>query len=188
MFKLKFIIILLFLPSGFGLLWHSFSINNLSEQLISFAFFVFCLEQAKMAFIDVKPCIFRLDNVQNSNLNLSYFFIVVIITIVIELFGFYFALFNVGWGAIFVLISQIWFNCFAQVKINEIDNQPIQYYFSDKIIVLGADFLCLLLMGLWIMNIYPLTIAFVMLFLTVSFIGVKYYFRLTQCANHILNS
>lgn len=173
MFWLNLIIFLLFFPASKGLLWQSFTLNNLSDQLISFAFFLFSLEQARMAVIDLKPCFFDKNHFSSSVF--INFYIVTIITLIIELFGFYWALFSLGWGAIFVLISQFWFNCFAQVRIIETENIIIQdYTFSDKIIVLCADIIALILMSLWLINIFPLTISFGVLALTLIFGVVKY--------------
>lgn len=173
MFWLNLTIFLLFFPTSLGLLWQSFSLNNLSDQLISFAFFLFSLEQARMAIIDLKPCLFDKNKLQKSvYIN---FYIVIFTTLIIELYGFYLALFSLGWGAIFVLISQLWFNCFAQIKVTETENVMIQdYTFSDKIIVLSADVIALILMSLWVMNFYPLTIALGMLTITLTFGTLKY--------------
>ncbi|BAQ66368.1 hypothetical protein [Geminocystis sp. NIES-3709] len=164
---------MLFFPASLGLLFHSFTLNILSDQLISFAFFLFSLEQARMAVIDLKPCLFK-ENMENE-LQYSSFYIVIIVTLVIELFGFYLALFSLGWGAIFVLISQLWFNFFSPVKVIEQENIKIQNYaFSDKIIILFADVIALILMTLWLINFYPLTIAFIMLGFTMIFGIIKY--------------
>ncbi|MBL1210967.1 hypothetical protein [Geminocystis sp. GBBB08] len=173
MFGLNLIIIILFFPASFGLLWQSFSLNNLSAQLISFAFFLFSLEQARMAVIDLKPCIFSKNCFQSTVF--IKFYLVIITTLIIELFGFYLALFSLGWGAIFVLISQFWFNCFAPVKIRETENITIQDYpFTDKIIILAADTIALILMSLWLINIFPLIISISILALTLIFCFVKY--------------
>lgn len=173
MLWLRVSLFFLFFPASFGLLWQSLTLNNLSEQLISFAFFLFSLEQARMAFIDITS--YYMGKLNNVNDNLSKFLFVIISTITIELFGFYLALFSLGWGAIFVLISLIWFNSLAPLKVLEIDNFSLtDYSVSDKIIILLADIICIVLMSLWVINFYPLTIAFIILFITLTFAGVKY--------------
>ncbi|WP_017296153.1 hypothetical protein [Geminocystis herdmanii] len=202
MLWLKVCLFILFFPASFGLLWQSLTLNNLSEQLISFSFFLFSLEQARMAFVDITS--YSLGKSNNSynydiltqeikqesqkvnltsqdtifdgeNNNLSQFLFVIISTIIIELFGFYLSLFSLGWGAIFVVISLIWFNSLAPLKVLETDKFSLtNYTFSDKIFILFADFICLVLMSLWVINFYPLTIAFIILFITLTFAGVKY--------------
>lgn len=204
MLWLKVSLFLLFFPASFGLLWQSLTLNSLSEQLISFSFFLFSLEQARMAFIDITSySIEKLNNLcyhtvntlaqdvkqksQTVNLtsrdiifeekhdNLYQFLFVIISTIIIELFGFYLALFSLGWGAIFVLISLIWFNSLAPLKVIDTDKFSLtNYNFADKIMILFADIICVVLMSLWVINVYPLTIAFIILFITLTFASVKY--------------
>lgn len=204
MLWLKVSLFLLFFPASLGLLWQSLILNNLSEQLISFAFFLFSLEQGRMAFIDItsyftgKTQNLLLDNItiysqemkqesqtlnfpspqkfyEDKNNNLSQFLFVVILTIIIELFGFYFALFFLGWGAIFVLISQVFFNIFAPLKVLEAKKISLtNYNFSDKATILLADTICLILMSLWVVNFYSLTISVIILLITLTFAGVKY--------------
>lgn len=198
MLWLKVCLFILFFPASFGLLWQSLILNNLSEQLISFSFFLFSLEQARMAFIDITSyTVGKSNNLYNydiltqesqiinltsqdtifhsENDNLSQFLFVIISTIIIELFGFYLALFSLGWGTIFVVISLIWFNTLAPLKVLETGEFSLTNYpFSDKVMILFADIICLVLMGLWVINFYPLIIAFMILFITLTFAGVKY--------------
>lgn len=204
MLWLKVSLFLLFFPASFGLLWQSLILNSLSEQLISFSFFLFSLEQARMAFIDItsysvgksknlgnytittlpqeiKQKAQTLDFTSQDNIfdgendNLSQFLFVIISTIIIELFGFYLALFFLGWGAIFVLISLVWFNSLAPLKVLDINDFSLtNYNFSEKIMILFADIICIVLMSLWVINFYPLIIAFIILFITLTFAGVKY--------------
>lgn len=173
MLWLKLIIFLLFVPASVGLLWQSFSINILSHQLISFAFFLFSVEQARMAVVDLKYY-YLAKNDQDKKI-LFQFLLVIILTIVIELCGFYWALFSVGWGAFLVIVSQLYFNLFAPLKVVEGENISLENYkISEKKAVLFADFIPLFLMALWLMNFYPLIIAFIILGITLTFGFVKY--------------
>lgn len=173
MFRLKLIIFLLFFPASLGLLWQSFTMNILSAQLISFTFFLFTLEQAKMTVIDLKSYYYAKKS--HNNDQVSKFLWVIITTIIIELSGFYLALFYLGWGGILVLISLIWFNLLAPLKVIEFENFKVKdYCFSEKIPLLAADFFVLLLMCLWLINFYPLIIAFILLLITLTFTGIKY--------------
>lgn len=196
---LKVCLFILFFPASFGLLWQSFTSNSLSEQLISFSFFLFSLEQARMAFIDLKSySVAKSENLYNyhkltkkspsinllsqntilasENHNLSQFLLVTVSTIIIELSGFYLALFSIGWGAISVLISLIWFNIFSPLKVIDSDKFSLtNYLFYDKIMILLADFICLMLMSLWIINVYPLVIALIILLITLIFAVIKYH-------------
>lgn len=172
MFWLKFIIFLLFFPVGLGLLYNSLSENILSHQLISFTFFLFSIEQARMAVVDLKH--YHLDK-NNDHHNLSKFLKVIIITIIIELLGFYGALFYVGSGAFLVMISQLFFNFFAPLKVVEGENISLQNYpLSEKVAVLLADSIPVMLMILWLMNFYPVIMASIILGITLTFGMVKY--------------
>ncbi|NCO75997.1 MAG: hypothetical protein GW795_05575 [Cyanobacteria bacterium] len=173
MFRLKLIIFLLFFPVGLGLLWQSFNLNILPDQLISFTFFLFSIEQARMAVIDLQS--YYLTKKETENKVLFQFFLVILTTIIIELCGFYWALFSVGWGAFLVIVSQIWFNFFAPLRVVETSNILLQNYnFTEKIAVLFADSIPLFLMILWLINVYPLTISLAILAITLTFVCVKY--------------
>jgi hypothetical protein len=126
-----------------------------------------------MALVDLRSYYLAKKDIDNQVR--SQFLVVIIITIIIELCGFYWALFSVGWGALLVIISQIWFNCFAPLRVVEDENTRLQKYnFPEKIAVLFADFIPLFLMVLWLINFYPLTIAFIILSITLVFGFVKY--------------
>jgi len=179
-FLINILIFLLFFPASFGLLWQTFTIDNLSSQLISFAFFLFSLEQARMAFLDLRGLFVSYQKI-NRQLFLIFVF-VFLLTILIELYGFYLSLFSLGWGAIFVLLSQIWFNLFAPIKLNNDDKLTFHnYYFKEKISVLITDIIGLILMMLWTFNIGKLIISIVMVILTSLFLLIKYSNPLSNC-------
>lgn len=63
----------------------------------------------------------------------------------------------------------------SPLKVVEAANISLQTYsFSEKIAVLFADLIPLFLMALWLMNFYPLIIAFMILGITLTFGFVKY--------------
>ncbi len=160
---INFIILALFLPAGIGLFWEALLSVELSSKLIAIAFFVFCLEQARMAIIDYK----FYKEAQNlyKNSQLPKFKNTLIITIIIELIGFYLANFHLGLGAILVLLSQILFNCFAGIKFNQNNHYLVieKGNIYHRKIELLADLIALLLMSFWTLNIYSLAIAITMI-------------------------
>ncbi len=147
--------------------------DDLSDRFISLGFFLFCLEQCRMAIIDLS--FYGLAKNSFNNQFLSSYYIVLIFTIILELSGFYSSLFSLAIGAIVVLLSQVWFNCFAGIKISienkvRVDKWGIKCRLGE----LGGDFLGLILVGLWSLNIYPMIMASLMLTMTLVYGFLKY--------------
>lgn len=172
--SLQIILITFFTPASMGLLWQTFTNDILSAQLLYFAFFLFSLEQISTAFIDLSS--YFQEKTQDRYSQLSIFLSIVIITIIIELFGFYFALLSLGWGSIIVLISQFFFNLFAPLKVIPNQDKIIlqSYSLSDKLSLLLVDSIVILLITLWFNNIYPLFIGFFILLIMLIFMMIKY--------------
>ncbi len=166
-------IFLFFFIAGLGLLYQIIFNQNLSSKLIAIGFFFICIDQARMAVIDLKN--FSIVEKYLENENLTNFYKLTIITIIIELFGFYLAAFSIGIGAIFVLLSQIYFNSLVTIELHT--NQEIQVKQKnqqDKILMLIIDSLGLMLISLWLLNIYPLLISLILLIIVISYEIVKY--------------
>lgn len=169
----KLIIFSLFFPASLGLFWQIFNSPNLSSQLITIAFFLFCLEQARMAVEDLKLYHQAHILIPNDD-RLTRFKVILIMTIAIELLGFYLASIYLGIGAIFVLLSQFIFNSLAGIKINF--NSDIickDSKINQRIPELLANFLCLLLILFWMLNLYPLIIAIVIISVIIIYGIVK---------------
>jgi hypothetical protein len=180
-----FIVALLFLPAALGLLaraigylsWHN-TAPEVSVCLLSLATFLICLEQARMAAVDLQQ-ISRLQ-AHAQNPSLRQFRQITLTTIVLELVGFYISILWLGWGALTVLLSQVWFNLFAGVQLQPQAALPIQPYGALKRLpVLLADSLGLLLVGLWLASIWPIEAAGLLLSLVLLYAGIKYLLPLT---------
>lgn len=173
MLSINIIIFLLFFPASFGLLWQAINIHNLSAQLIAIGFVLLCIDQAKMAAIDLQKALLIKKKRQDDRLDT--FYQITIITIIMELFGFYIAYFRLGWGAIFVLLSQVYFNSFVNINLStkeeiKIENKSIQ----EKYLILCTDTLALILVILWLLNIHSLWMGSMLFSMIVIYVFFKY--------------
>lgn len=175
-----FIVALLFLPAALGLLAQAFGFlpwqgttPESSVRLLGLATALICLEQARMAAVDLHHISDLQAHAQNPALR--QFRQITLTTIALELVGFYAGILWLGWGALTVLLSQVWFNLFAGVQLCPQAAMPIQPYGAIKRIpILLADGLGLLLVGLWLIPIWPIKAAGLLFSLVLIYGGVKY--------------
>ncbi|MEA5535767.1 hypothetical protein [Crocosphaera sp. XPORK-15E] len=172
LFNNRSLIFLLFFPASLGILWQIFN-NPLSHQLLAFTLFLMCLEQARMAFIDLENIIIVKEKCEDNRLD--DFFVVTMVTIIIELLGFYLAFFSLYWGAIVILISLIFFNLFAKIQLQPSAEIMIQSSgISQKLTILCADGLGLILIILGMFNVMPLLMSSLLLGIIILYGLIKY--------------
>lgn len=135
------VIFLLFFPACVGLLTQVIWGIELTNQLVALGTFIFCIEQARMAVKDLRQIEDAKAYVQD--MRLSTFYQVTVITIAVELLGFYTSIISLGWGSILILLSQIWFNLLANVKIEFINNTDNYNLYSTPAFTLSAPVLLL---------------------------------------------
>jgi hypothetical protein len=165
-------IVALFFLAGLGLLGQVFR-GDLPHQLLAIAFLLFCIEQARMAVVDLRQIALVRRQVQDTRL--SHFHRITVSTIMLELIGFYSASVWLGWGAFLVLLSQVWFNALAGIQLQPLNPIPIQPWgVFQRLPVLMADGVGLIFVLLWIWQIAPLGIAAALLGLVLLFGIVKY--------------
>jgi hypothetical protein len=193
------IIFLLFFPACLGLLTQVIWGVELTNQLVALGTFIFCIEQARMAVKDLRQIEDAKAHVQD--VRLDTFYKVTVITIAVELLGFYTSTLWLGWGSILILLSQIWFNLLANVKI-EFTNKADNYSFyrtsaltlsapvlllddvsnaveitinvqaweiSERIPVLTADILGLVLISFWMLQIGSLFISWLLFAMVITY-------------------
>lgn len=147
--------------------------NELSSQLLALALLLLCIDQARMAVVDLENVKQVKQQVPDPRLN--NFYRVTISTIVVELLGFYGSYLWLGWGAVLVLLSQVWFNLLAGIQLQPAEENPIQAWgIPERSIVLIADGIGLILVSLWILQIAPLWMASGLLMMVVIYGWVKY--------------
>ncbi|MEO1428579.1 MAG: hypothetical protein AAFV71_05815, partial [Cyanobacteria bacterium J06633_8] len=79
-----------------------------------------------------------------------------------------------GSGLILILIGIIWFNLFANIKIDVSAENIIQTWnISERLPVLIADVVGLILTSLWILKIGDILISWVLFTMAVVFCGIK---------------
>jgi len=152
------VIFLLFFPACIAILRQVIWSSELTHQLLAFGIFLLCIEQANMANQDLQKV--DLAKEQLKDARLDNFKITTIITIIIELIGFYISSISLGWGLMIILFGIIWFNLFANIKINTSGENIIQpWNISERLPVLIADITGLILAILWILKIGEIWIS-----------------------------
>jgi hypothetical protein len=167
------LMLLFFFPASLGLLAQVFGGDELSHQLLALALLLLCIDQARMAVVDLEQIGQVKQRVQDTRLD--NFYRATVSTIVLELLGFYGSYIWLGWGAILVLLSQVWFNVLAGIQLQPSEENPIQTWgIPERRIVLIADGVGIILVGLWIAQIALLGMASGLLAMVVIYGWVKY--------------
>ncbi|MGF1674322.1 MAG: hypothetical protein ACFCUV_11655 [Rivularia sp. (in: cyanobacteria)] len=182
---ISLIIFLFFFPACLGILRQVILSTELSHQLLALAIFLLCIEQANMANHDLQKVADAKQQVKDARLN--YFQIITIVTIIIELIGFYLSSIWLGWGSIVILFSLIWFNLFANIKINSSSENIIQTWkISERLPVLVADIVGLLLISMWILNIGDFGISLGLFAMTILYCSIKLFLFFTLLSTRLL--
>lgn len=170
---IKLLILGLFFPASIGIIWRIFNHDNLSHQLLAFAIFLMCLEQATMAVVDLENI--SIIKQKYHDHRLKNFTKVTMITIVIELLGFYVSVFDLYWGAILVLVSLIFFNLCAKVQLHPSNQIIIKVYgIPKRLPLLMADGLGLMLVILGRLQIVPLLMSSILCGMILIYGVLKY--------------
>jgi|GEM_PF-747107 hypothetical protein len=172
------IMFLLFFPACLGILAQAIYGEKLTHQLVAMGMFVFCIEQSRMAVKDLELVKYAKKQVKDTRVNI--FYQITIITIITELLGFYLSSLWLGWGSILILLSQVWFNLFANIrinivdKVNQLDKVVVKSWaISERSPVLIADFTGLLLVSLWMLNIASLWISWGLFSMVIVYCSIK---------------
>ena len=165
-------IFLLFFPACLGILRQMLCNAELTHQLLAVGIFLFCIEQANMANQDLQKVADAKELVKDARLDI--FKNITIITIIIELAGFYLSSIWLAWGSILILIGIIWFNLFANIKINISAQNIIQNWnITERLPVLIADIAGLILIILWKLKIGYFWISWGLFAMAVVYCGIK---------------
>lgn len=174
-------IALLFFPACVGLLGQVLGDVALSDKVLALGILLLCVDQARMAVVDLEQV--AAVKRQVTDPRLQRFYQVTLVTIFVELCGFYGASVSLGWGAIAILLSQIWFNLGAGIQLDPTAKIPIQRWgVRDRLPVLIANGIGLILISLWMLAIAPLWISGGLLGLLLAYGWGKYGELLTTIA------
>jgi len=173
------VIFLLFFPACLGILGQVIRAEAFDHRLLALGLLIFTIDQARMAVLDLKNIKSAKEKIED--VRLRYFYYTTICTIALELIGFYVASIQLGWGIILVLGSQVGFNFFANIRIQPTEAIIIQdKTFSEKIAVLIADIVALILIGFWMNAIAPLTIVLTLWSMAIAYGCIKYFLSLRE--------
>jgi hypothetical protein len=166
------LLFLLFFPASFGIMRQIFVPEDLSSLIIALGTFCICVDQARMAEVDLRQIAQFQEKIADDRL--KRFFAVTITTIILELLGFYLAAFWLGWGVWLVLVSQIWFHCLAAIQLQPTTNQIIAHSISQRLPVLLTDGIGIILVFFWSAKIAPLAMAVTLTTMVLIYGWVKY--------------
>ena len=167
------IIFLLFFPAALGLVIQGVGGQELTHQLLALALAVSCIEQARMAVVDLQQVKAVQQQIQDQRL--TQFHQVTLGTIGLELVGYYGAIGWLGWGTVLVLVSQLGFNLLAGIQLHSALEAPIQPWgVRERLPVIIADVVGLILVGCWMANIAPLIMVTIVSSMFVVYAIVKY--------------
>ncbi|BAY83583.1 hypothetical protein NIES267_30720 [Calothrix parasitica NIES-267] len=168
------IVFLLFFPACIAILFKQIIWGSeLTHQLLAVGIFFFCIEQANMANQDLQQVADAKVKIKDSRLD--NFQRVTIITIIIELTGFYLSSIWLGYGSILILIAIIWFNLFVKIKIEATssDIKIKSWPRTERSTVLIADVMGLILVSLWILKIGYFWISWGLFAMAASYCCIK---------------
>lgn len=107
---------------------------------------------------------------------LSHFYRTVISTVVLEVSGFYLALWSLPLGAIVIIFSQLWFNVSAKVQLWPHRSPAVEFCgIAQRWPVLVANAIGLLLMSLWFVEALRIWLGLGVLLLIALFLVLKYF-------------
>jgi hypothetical protein len=172
MLSISQIIFLFFFPACLGILGQVIWGTELTHRLLALGTFLFCIEQARMAVKDLQQIADA--KTQLSDSRLEFFSLITNSTILIEVLGFYLSSIWFGWGAILILISQVWFNVFANIKIDLEPEACLQTWkIRERLAVLIADICGLILVIFWMNEIASDWIAWGLFGMVILYGSVK---------------
>lgn len=173
MSSIAWVMFLLFFPACVGLLGQVIGAERLSSQVLAIAILLLCVDQARMAVVDLEQ-IAQVKQ-QTQDLRLARFSQVTLSTIALELLGFYTAAVALGWGSIIILLSQVWFNLQAGIQLHPGQKVAVHVWgIPERLPVLCVDGIGLVLTSLWMLEVAPLAIAVGLLGLVLIYGWVKY--------------
>ncbi|MGB5594585.1 MAG: hypothetical protein WBM62_11205 [Crocosphaera sp.] len=178
---------MLFFVASLGLLWQTFNSHSWSDKLLACAIFLMCLEQGRMALVDLDNI--KLVKQKYTDSRIDTFSTITIITIMIELLGFYSAFLDLSWGGIVVIISLIFFNICTKIKLHPSENIMIEPWgISQRLPILLTNGLALILISLRMFEVFTLLISSILLGLTIAYGVIKYGFMVNTLISNLRNS
>ena len=166
---MRIVIGVLFAIATLGIL--SWNLQPLDRLGVAFALTLLCVDQGRMALVDLS----NIRQVTLSDQRVRQFHIVTLITIALELTGFYLAWGWLGLGTALVLISQLFFNTAAKIQLYPSSVEQIQSCgLKDRSPVLIANTVALGLIALWQAGQFRQLAAALLLGMVIAYLAIKY--------------
>ncbi|NEQ52394.1 MAG: hypothetical protein F6K11_20005 [Leptolyngbya sp. SIO3F4] len=159
----------LFAVAAVGLLLANW--QPLDSLCIALALALLCVDQGRMALVDLN----NIRQVTLEDIRVKRFNQVTLITIVLELIGFYWAWLQLGVGTTVVLISQLFFNTMAKIQLYADSLDPIKPFgLQERSSVLMANTVALGLTVMWQLKLFHAVAAVLLLTMVIVYLGIKY--------------
>ncbi|MGL5033459.1 MAG: hypothetical protein ACRC6M_06620 [Microcystaceae cyanobacterium] len=172
MTRTAWLIFALFSPAMLGIWLQILNPFPPHHQVLALGLFLFALDQARMAVIDLEQITEA--KKQSEDIRLTRFYWVTISTIIIELIGLYLASAYLGVGILFVLGSQVWFNLVVRIRLETNSSELIQMRRGgEKLLLVVGNLLCMTLIVFWLANIAPITIVVGLWSIAIAYASVK---------------
>lgn len=173
MSALRWLIFGLFFPACLILLGQVIWSFAIAQQILSLALLLLCVDQARAAVLDLENTLTAQE--QTPDPRLDRFYRLVLVTIAVELVGFYGAWISLGIGCVLVFCSQVAFHFTAKIRIETADNLLIlPWGIEQRWPILVANGVGLIVLGLWMEAIAPLWMASTLLGMVLLYGLVKY--------------
>ncbi|MEM6255931.1 MAG: hypothetical protein AAF821_23720 [Cyanobacteria bacterium P01_D01_bin.156] len=144
---------------------------------VAIALALLCVDQGRMALVDLN----NIHQVTLADKRVRRFYWLTLITIVLELIGFYLAWLKLGMGTATVLISQLLFNTLAKIQLYPGSLQPIEPLgLQERSPVLIVNTIALGLIIGWQLGTFRLVAASLLPTMVIVYLIVKY---LTSSSN-----
>ena len=164
----------LFWIAAGGIGWYCllFPTNHLTGgATIAVALILVCIDQGRMAWVDLR----NIYQVSLTERRVVIFYGVTLITIAIELIGFYLVWQRLVLGMVIFLMSQLFFNTAANIQLYPHSHEPIRPFpMQARWPVLIANSIALILITLWQANHLRQLTSALWLSMVVIYLAAKY--------------
>lgn len=167
-------IVVLFWIAAAGIGWYYllFPAANLTgSATIAVALILICIDQGRMAWVDLH----NIYQVSLADRRVVLFYGITLVTIAIELIGFYLVWQHLVLGMVIFLVSQLFFNTAANIQLHPHSHEPIRPFpMQARWPVLVANGIALSLITLWQANHLRQLTSALWLGMVVIYLVVKY--------------
>ncbi len=167
---------ILFAVAAVGVL--GWNLQPLASLGVALALTLLCIDQGRMALVDlnnIRQVALGDPQVALKDPRVGQFRTVTLITITLELLGFYLAWVQLGFGTALVLASQLFFNTAAKVQLYPGSPEPVMPFgVKERSSVLMANTVALGLIALWQADLFRQITAALLLAMVVAYLAIKY--------------